>query len=98
MAASDRRNGLIPVACRKRDERRLEDGMLQPEQVTLAPQQRLELVEHAGQRSGMTEVGMSGLEPVQARGQRLIVAGGPARSHGTLAVIERTIERSGWSR
>jgi len=88
----DRRNGLVPVACRKRDERRLEDGMLEPEQVTLATEQRLKLVEHTGQPAGVAEVSMSGLEPVQARGQRLIVAGRPARSHGTLPVIERTIE------
>ena len=65
--------GGAPVHRRPRlGARRLEDGMLEPEQVTLATEQRLKLVEHTG--------------------QRLIVAGRPARSHGPLPVIQRTIE------
>ena len=66
--------------------------MLQPEQVTLAPQQRLELFDHRGQRVGVAEVGMSGLEPIEASGERVVIGRGAASRDGALTVVERKIE------
>src|ERR1022692_4825147 len=66
--------------------------MLQPEQVSLAAEQRVELIEHRGQRAGMAEVGMSGLEPVEARSERMLIGRSPARSSGAPPIVQLTIE------
>ena len=66
--------------------------MLQQEQVTLPPEQGFQLVEHRGQCAGVAEVGVSGLEPVEARRERVLIGGGPACGGGALPVVERKIE------
>jgi hypothetical protein len=72
------RHGLIPVTGGHRHECRLEDGHLQQVQVTLAAEQRVELSSTVASAS-VTEVGMNVLV-VEARGERVLVGGSPARS------------------
>src|ERR1700689_4035113 len=83
---------LTPVTGRERHVARLEDRVLQPEQVTLAPQERFELIEHRGQRAGVAEVGMSGLESVEACCERVLVGGRPPGRGGALPIVEGMIE------
>ena len=83
---------LVRFARGHRHEGRLEDDMLQPVQVTLVPQQRFQLVEQTRPRRGMAEVGMHGLEPIEPRCQRMLIAGSPARGNGALPIVEGKIE------
>jgi len=66
---------LVPPGRRERGDGGLEHRPLEKFQVAEAPQQRLELVDHLCERRHLTQIGMGGLEPVEAAGQRAVRSG-----------------------
>ena len=82
-----------PVGCRDRRQRALEQHPVQAEEVAGPPGERLQLLEDVAQPGDLAEVGVGGLEAVQADDQRGVLARGATGRGGAESVVERLRER-----
>jgi hypothetical protein len=78
-----------PVGCRDRRQRALEQHPVQAEEVTGPPGERLQLLDDAAQPGDLAEVGVGGLEAVEADDQRGVLARGATGRGGAASVVAR---------